>query len=364
MSSLTESTVQPADPSASAAPPPPAAPGRRERSITVETEGLGQLKVRRVSLGGIARCADRLRAGASTDDDALLDALITEVAGLGGESGTGWRRRLGAEQIGRLTDTDRRSIAAAVLTLEGVKAAGEGVVRDPLASLADRYGPMVGLGERARRPAAPIELDPTPPAAEEASGPQVPAGHLHEQGGDAAGTAGAEPQIPLFDPAQVPPANAHRLPEHDAVAAPGTRAARAAAEKARAHIEHELDAQQHALLGVADDHRALAAEVAALAARAERAETAARRNRWMAVGAVAVAAVLAIAQTIAGANLRRDLHAQQQQLQEQLRQQGEVLRDLRAQLAARGERAASPRAPAPAATAPARARTDSGGRAR
>lgn len=334
------STTDPIAPIARAHGAPPALlqptrpAGRRERSITVETEALGLVKVRRVSLGGIARCADRLRADRSTDDDALVDALIVEVATIGTGAGAG--RRPDAAQIGRLSDSDRSSIAAAVLTLEGVKAAGEGVLQNPLTSLVQRYGPVVGLRDRRRPPTSLILADAVPnatPAAEYS----LP-GHAES----VAIAAEPEPQIPLFDGAQLPPAPHHRLPDQDAGDAAPTRAARVAAERSLAHFQELLDAQQHRLLEVADEHRALTAEVAALAARAERAEVRARRSRWVAAAVLGVALVLTLAQAILVARTERRLAAEQQQLRTQVLQQGEALKELRNA----APRAAAPRAPA------------------
>jgi hypothetical protein len=367
------------EPAARPAPPP----SRRERSITVETEALGLLRVRRVSLGGIARTAERLRSAGTGDDHALVDALIAEVAAAGDGAG-GPRRRIAADQVAKLTDTDRRSIAAAVLTLEGVKAAGEGVVEDPLASLVLRYGPVVGVGEHARRP-RPVLDEPAadPHATEAAPPPERPGsgddqaelpdeaapleagahGPEHELPGEhhaAVAIQGSEPQIPLFDPGQVPPGVAHRLPEREAPSAAEARASRAAE---RARIEELIDAQHRTVLGVADEQHALAAEVAALAQRAERAEADARRNRWLAIGAVAAAAVLSAGQALWFSSARTTLADEQQQLRARVDQQAAELRDLRA-ATARADRPATSRAPAPAASAPAKARKDSGARAR
>jgi hypothetical protein len=366
-------------PAARSAPPP----SRRERSIAVETEALGLLRVRRVSLGGIARTAERLRSAGTGDDHALVDALIAEVATSGDGAG-GPRRRIAADQVAKLTDTDRRSIAAAVLTLEGVKAAGEGVVEDPLASLVLRYGPVVGVGEHARRTKPVLEDTPSdPPASEVVPAPQHPEGlddqaelpdqaALPEAGGHgeehrlpgeqhAVVTAqGSEPQIPLFDPGQVPPGVAHRLPEREAPSAAEARASRAAE---RARIEEMIDAQHRTVLGVADEQHALAAEVAALAQRAERAEADSRRNRWLAAGAIGAAVALSAAQALWFASASSRLADEQQQLRARLDQQAAEIRDLRA-AAARADRPATSRAPAPAATAPAKARKDSGARAR
>lgn len=341
------STTAPTDPIAPIAPtapiarargaPPallqPARPaGRRERSITVETEALGLVKVRRVSLGGIARCADRLRADRSTDDDALVDALIGEVATIG--TGAGGRRP-DAAQIGRLSDSDRSSIAAAVLTLEGVKAAGEGVLQNPLTSLVQRYGPVVGLRDRRRPPASLILADAAPNAA------QVAEYSLPGHAESVAIAAEPEPQIPLFDGAQLPPAPHHRLPDHDAGAPAPARAARVAAERSLAHFQELLDAQQHRLLEVADEHRALTAEVAALAARAERAETRARRSRWAAAAVLGIALLLTLAQAMLVSRSEQRLAAEQQRLRTQVLQQGEALKELRNA----APRAAAPRPP-------------------
>jgi len=372
---------------ADAAPPEPAGVGRspfagspaprgsrRERAIAVETEGLGLVKVRRVSLGGIARCADRLReAGpvAVASDDALVDALIEEVLTVG----DGPRRRADTEQLGRLSDDDRRSIAAAVLTLEGVKAAGDGVLQDPLVSLVTRYGPVVGVGERARRvpaslalmpettvgrePARPTPGEPTRAAAGDLP-PDRAAAHdfsLPEDIQAARLATTPEPQIPLFDSGELPPPLPEpRLPP-DGVAAPAaTRAARVQADQSRDRLHQLIDAQHHALIDVSDGQRALAAEVEALTARLAQSDAAARRLRLFAgasAGAAAIALMLMVAQTVVSARTERQLADEQRQLRAELQQQADTLKETQAALA-RAERTLAARsAPRPAAAAPA-----------
>lgn len=323
----------------------------RQRAIAVETEGLGLVKVRRVSLGGFARCADRLRAEGRSDDDALVDALIDEVVTMGGDAAG---ESPDPERLGQLTDTDRRSIAAAVLTLEGVKAAGEGVLQDPLVSLAERYGPMVGLGDHARAlPSALQESD-------DPAGTPDPGFSLPGEAASAALAGAPEPQIPLFDRTVLPPTPEHRLPEDAAPAAP-TRAARAAAEQSKTRFQQLLDAQNQALLELEGEHRALVAEAAALSDRADRAERAARRHRWVTGAAVAAALLIVIAQAVSGIRAERRLEEAIGQLESKLQRQGEALGELRA-AAARNERGAAARAPKPAAgpapTTRPRARTD------
>ena len=173
---------------------------RQERTITVDTQALGAIRVRRISLGGMARIAERMRAEGSHDETALGEALVAEVvvAGLEGRGGAGTGEAADdasgaagedlAARLARLSDEDRRSIAAAVLTLEGVKGAGDGVFEDPRATLARRYSHVLETRRDHETPAQ--------------AAPDSGAGH-----GPAAAPQGEDPgagQIALFENLQPP----------------------------------------------------------------------------------------------------------------------------------------------------------------
>ena len=133
---------------------------RPERTITVETQALGAVKVRRNSLGGMARIAERMRAEGSHDETALGEALVAEVVVAGLENEGDAEREGGPDEapdarLARLSDEDRRSIAAAVLTLEGVKGAGDGVFEDPRATLARRYSHVLETQRQREQAGAP-----------------------------------------------------------------------------------------------------------------------------------------------------------------------------------------------------------------
>ncbi|MEK9719825.1 MAG: hypothetical protein VW257_01975 [Quisquiliibacterium sp.] len=130
---------------------------RPERTITVETAELGPVRVRRLSLGGMARIAERLRADGNDDEIALGDALVAEVI-VAGMQNDPLPDDQGPDpfdnaRLALLSEQDRRSIAAAVLTLEGVKAAGDDIFEDPRSALARRYSHVLDLQSQSGQPA-------------------------------------------------------------------------------------------------------------------------------------------------------------------------------------------------------------------
>jgi len=165
---------------------------RSDRTITVETAELGPVRVRRLSLGGMARIAERLRAEGNDNEIALGDALVAEVivAGMEGDPLPGEHEPdpFDTARLALLSEQDRRSIAAAVLTLEGVKAAGDDVVEDPRSVLARRYSHVLDLGSRPEHTATARLL-----VADE----RLP--------GAPAESAESHPQIALFE-GMIPPA--------------------------------------------------------------------------------------------------------------------------------------------------------------
>jgi hypothetical protein len=152
---------------------------RSDRTITVETAELGPVRVRRLSLGGMARIAERLRAEGNDNEIALGDALVAEVivAGMEGDPlpGDNEPDPFDTARLALLSEQDRRSIAAAVLTLEGVKAAGDDIVEDPRSVLARRYSHVLDLGGRPDQAttARLLVADESLPAEPSASHPQI-----------------------------------------------------------------------------------------------------------------------------------------------------------------------------------------------
>jgi hypothetical protein len=257
-------------------------PTRRERTITVETSELGPVRVRRLSLGGMARIAERLRAEGQHDEIALGDALVTEVlvAGMEGDPVPGEQPpdAFDHARLALLSQEDRRSIAAAVLTLEGIKATGDGVLEDPRSVLARRYSHVLETGRAVDRESLPVD---------EAFADSQPAQ-----------PAAPSPQISLFNDILPPPAasiSAHQSPEA-ALLRPTSSAPQTAREsswkKERTRLLQEIADLQASLeqqsTAAADDFQATQArDPSALDARSSRRATnpdlqgeAADTGRW------------------------------------------------------------------------------------
>lgn len=311
----------------------------RERTITVETGGLGAVRVRRMSLGGIARIAERLRHEGVHDEAALGEALVCEVviAGIGapGDEAGGAPAPVDADRLALLSDEDRRSIAAAVLTLEGVKATGDDVREDPRTILARRFARVLDT-----RSAMPVdEAD----AAAAAPG--------------AAAEPAASAQIPLFEGLLHPPDPA------TASAPPAPEAARQALpsrawERERARLEADVADLEALLAQQAEQREALEAREAAAGERARAAERGARRYRLLAGALLAVLVVVLGAQFAWIGMLRNDLAEQRAEFDERLRAQQQALEQARrtaAEATARADRLAAQRLvrPAPAPARPA-----------
>ena len=305
---------------------------RQERTITVETQALGVVRVRRISLGGMARIAERMRAEGHHDETALGEALVAEVvvAGLPDDAATGPAEDLGA-RLGQLSDEDRRSIAAAVLTLEGVKGAGDGVLEDPRATLARRYSHVL----ETRRHDDQLE-------------------HVTGTGEDAHGVAASPPdavpgaaQIPLFAgllPPSPAPASAHADGEP---ARPASRAP-ASWERERATLQADIADLEALLSQQAQQREALEADVASADDKTLAAQRAARRHRWLAAAALALLVVVAGAQFAWIGMLRHDAAEQRTQFEAQLQLQQQALEQAQRDAVdanARAERLAARRAP-------------------
>jgi hypothetical protein len=316
---------------------------RQERTITVDTQALGAIRVRRISLGGMARIAERMRAEGSHDETALGEALVAEVvvAGLEGRGGAGTGEAADdasgaagedlAARLARLSDEDRRSIAAAVLTLEGVKGAGDGVFEDPRATLARRYSHVLETRRDHETPAQ--------------AAPDSGAGH-----GPAAAPQGEDPgagQIALFEnlqPPRPPPAG------EPARAAPSARAPQAW-ESERASLQAEVADLEALLARQAEQRDALEASVGAAGEQVRDAQRVARGQRWLAAAALALVVVVAGAQFIWIGVLRRDVAEQRAQFEARLQTQQQALEEAQraaAQANARAERLAATRTPASA----------------
>lgn len=313
----------------------------RERTITVETGGLGAVRVRRMSLGGIARIAQRLRDEGVHDDAALGEALVSEVviAGIGspGDESGGAPAPVDAARLALLSDEDRRSIAAAVLTLEGVKATGDDVREDPRTILARRFARVLDT-----RSAIPV--DEADAAAATVGATAVPA---------------ASAQFPLFEGLRPPPdaASASAPPAPDAARqAPPSRAW----ERERARLEADVADLEALLAQQAEQRETLEAREAAAGERAQAAERAARRYRLLAGGVLALLVVVLGAQFAWIGMLRNDLAEQRAEFDERLRAQQQALEQAKrtaAEATARADRLAAQRlvrpAPAPAPARPA-----------
>ncbi len=287
-----------------------------ERTISVETSQ-GTLVVRRVSLGALARIAQRLTTTGSRDEPALLDALVREVVGerrrVEGESHQP-TLTLPAERFASLGDEDRRSIAAAVLTLEGVKAAGEGLVDDPRDLLVRRYGAMLDTDALAFTVAVPGS-DPHP-------------------GGDTAPESAATlSQLVLFD---MPPTVPKRRRAEDADAESGAHA-ETAARAQRTRLEDTVQRQGALIERQAMERESAHAEVTLLASRLGDARDETRLYRRFATAAAIGGLIVAVILAGFVVSARRDLGAQRDAYESRLAEQQRAL-----------DRAAAQRAPPPA----------------
>lgn len=313
----------------------------RERTITVETGGLGAVRVRRLSLGGIARIAQRLREEGVHDEVALADALVCEVviAGIGAAAGAAdgepgdVAAPVDAQRLALLSDEDRRSIAAAVLTLEGVKAAGEDVREDPRTILARRFARVLDM----RGAATPGDVDVDADA--------------HAGDARAAQPAGST-QLPLFEGLLSPPQPTAASPDPTRTAPPPR-----AWERERERLQADVADLEALLAQQAEQREALEAREAAAGERAQAAERAARRYRWLAGGTLAVLVVVLGAQFAWIGMLSNDLAEQRAQFDERLRAQQQALDQAKraaAEATARADRLAAQRLarPAPATARP------------
>lgn len=385
-----------ADPSRAAGARPAAVARRAPRSLGVSTQGAGEVRVRRVTLGGIARAAERLRAAGEPGPDALVDALIAEALAPSAASGAGGAaaRRLDPATLARLSDEDKRAIAVAMLTLEGVKADGADVHQDPRAALAQRYGPIVGSGERVGQAVqdaiAPLagrvgRLGRTFSAATIDAIARGLAGSaalrevvkdddwlqrlrqdpefaldLEEALAQAAGADAAQPdasQMALFElpPLPAPPARAES-PARGAGPERSDRAGRAGvpAETIATRVDALADSHRQLLAWHGEARQTTLGAITDIAARADASAVAARRNLWLAGGALALALVVGAVALIQQRAAAREHAAAQAQLQAQLDQQERVIRELQRTIAGRAA-ATAPRAATPApAPAPAK----------
>jgi len=297
---------------------------RQERTIIVETGELGPVRVRRLSLGGMARIAERLRAEGMHDDAALGEALVAEVvvASLD-QDDTGDARSpdpFDTARLALLSEDDRRSIAAAVLTLEGVKAAGDGVVEDPRTTLARRYSHVLDTKQSADLGDAAL------PAAHAMPGDDLAAGSA--AGGNAV-EAPATPQFALFEGLIAPPgatAAASPAAASDAArAGPATARSGAAWERERARLQADVADLEALLAQQAQQREALESSVATATGRERDALHWARRYRFAAGGLLAVLVVALGAQFAWIGMLRRDAAQEQARLTEALRAQRQEL---------------------------------------
>ncbi|MCL4746921.1 MAG: hypothetical protein KJZ83_16125 [Burkholderiaceae bacterium] len=290
-----------------------------ERTISVETS-LGTLVVRRVSLGALARIARRLNATGSRDEAALLDALVREVVGerrrIEGETHQP-SQTLPAGRFASLVDEDRRSIAAAVLTLEGIKAAGEGLVDDPRDLLVRRYAPMLDTD-------APVFPAP------------IASGEAHPGGVAPTGDGTVAAQFVLFD---APPATPMRRRADDGEARSGARV-ETAARAQRTRLEDTVQRQGALIERQAMEREAAHAEVTRLASRIVDARGETRLYRRLATAAAITGLIVALVLAGFVLSLRRDLAAQREAYELRLAEQQHAL-----------ERAAAQRAPLPAGSA-------------
>ncbi len=329
---------------------------RQERTITVETEALGVVRVRRVSLGGMARIAERMRAEGSHDETALGEALVAEVVVAGledrgaaltgeGSAATGQGadgaasaadEDLGA-RLARLSDEDRRSIAAAVLTLEGVKGAGDGVLEDPRATLARRYSHVLET-QRHHGPSTQAAADPG----------ADPAGPVPTREGEDPEVG----QIALFQNLQPPrPATGATPPAGEPARATPSARPPPAWERERASLQADVADLEALLAQHAGQREALESSVAAAGEQVRAAQQVARRQRWLAAAALALVVVVSGAQFIWIGVLRRDVAEQRAQFEARLQTQQLALEEAQraaAQASARAERLAATRAPAAA----------------
>ena len=326
---------------------------RRERTITVETGELGPVRVRRISLGGMARIAERLRAEGVHDEAALGEALVAEVvvSSLDEEGGSETAPRAAdpfdTARLALLSEDDRRSIAAAVLTLEGVKAAGEGVLEDPRRTLARRYSHVLDTqrhapGDGAQRAAQPEDV------AQEAAPAQTPP---------------EVPQFALFEglapPLSPAAAGAGTGPGEGARATPAARAP-GAWERERARLEADVADLEALLAQQAEQREALEAGAAAAVDRERGAIRSARRYRWLAAALLALLVVGVGAQFAWIGMLRRDAAQQRAQFDSELRTQRQALEQAQraaAEASARVQQLEARRGAAPATAKSAGARS-------
>lgn len=288
-------------------PGPTGANGVPERTISVETSQ-GTLIVRRVSLGALARIAHRMSAAPVRDESVLLDALVREVVGerrkIEGELHEP-THTLTADRFAQLNDDDRRSIAAAVLTLEGIKAAGEGLVEDARDVLVQRYAPM---------------LD-TDPLALATLGGLVPGAADVASAGDVARAGG---QLALFN--LPPPAALRRRaddPQPEGVRAES--AARTAARAQRTRLEDTVQRQGALIERQAMEREAAHAELTQLAIRVDDARTETRMYRKLAIAAASIGLVVALALGGYAISLRRDAAAQRDAYEARIAEQQRAL---------------------------------------
>lgn len=287
---------------------PPAAPGGApDRTISVETSQ-GTLIVRRVSLGALARIAHRMSATMARDETVLLDALVREVAGerrkVQGQSHEP-AHTLTADRFAQLNDDDRRSIAAAVLTLEGIKAAGEGLVEDARDVLVKRYAPM---------------LD-TDPLALATLGGLVPGAADVASAGDVARAGG---QLALFN-LPPPPSMRRRADDPQPEGARAESAARTAARLQRTRLEDTVQRQGALIERQAMEREAAHAELTQLAIRVDAARTEARMYRKLAIGAAGIGLAVAVALGGYAISLRRDAAAQREAYEARIAEQQSAL---------------------------------------
>ncbi len=318
---------------------------RPERTITVETEALGAVKVRRISLGGMARIAERMRAEGSHDETALGEALVAEVvvAGLDDEGERAHERGPDEaldERLARLSDEDRRSIAAAVLTLEGVKGTGDGVLEDPRATLARRYSRVLETQRhRAHSGVPPADGDADPGA---------PRGGTDGERGVA--------QIALFEDLLAPtPAPLAAAAPGEPARAPAATRSPAAWERERATLQADIADLEALLAQQAEQRETLEASVAAAGEQVRAAQRTARLQRWLAAASLALVVVVGGAQFAWIGMLRNDIAEQRAQFEARLQAQQKALEDAQRdaeQANARAQQLATRRAAPTASTRP------------
>ena len=279
-------TAAPAPAQSPYAPTRPAANRRGARPLTVQTEGLGPVRVRRITLGGVAASADRLRSLPDPDGAALVDALIAQATTREGAP-------LDSHALDGLSEQDRRAIATAMLTLEGIKAGGEESPEDPRAMLARRYHEIVGTS-----PSVPAAHDSSDePEADATVGLGVSGQRAHDfagatRPGDSPGIAPTSTLPAADDPTQIalfePPAVAPR-PAPEPVRPASAVRATVVTDKLSARVD-DLVRRVEPLETGENTRQALMSASATMDRRVNAVETSARRLRWAA--GIALAAVL------------------------------------------------------------------------